>query len=117
MEREHPAVTPEDKKKWAALCAMTPQETPAGWESRTPQPTRVNDTDKPGVFLRIYTNGYLNLVFQCLANGIVQVTLSHLNGIAPLPEHVELVKAAFFADRAVEASTPIAGLVYFGFAS
>lgn len=115
MKRACPAITPEDKKKWAALKAMTPRETPTGWESPTNAPTRVNDHDKPGVFLRIYTNGYLKLAFMCLANGIVQVTLSHLNGVAPLPEHVELVKRDFFADRVVEASSPVSGLVYFGF--
>lgn len=115
MERAHPAITPEDKKKWASLKAATPLETPEGWQSPTNIPTRVNDYDKPGVFLRVYTNGYLKIAFMCMANGVIQVTLSHTNGTAPLPEHVDLVKQAFFADRRVEASPPISGLVYFGF--
>lgn len=115
MERARPAITPEDKKKWAALKSMTPRDVPEGWESPTSKPTRINDYNKPGAFVRIYTNGYLKLAFMCLANGIIQVTLSHMNGVAPLPEHVELVKRDFFADRVVEASSPISGLVYFGF--
>jgi len=114
MERARPAITAEDQRRWKALRAATPNTVPEGWTSPTTQPVRVNDYNKPGCFVRIYENGYLQLVFSMTAAGELQVTLLHLNKIVPTKEHTDLVLKSFFADRKATVKQSVLGqLVYF----
>jgi hypothetical protein len=114
MRKADPAVSPEEKERFARLKRVVPAKTPQGWIANGEEPVRLNDYAQPGIFMRMYSNGFLKLVYLIQPSGELAVSLSNRNGSVPTADHVEAVKKAFlYKIPKVEVLPPRDGLIYF----